>query len=443
MTIKVALIGRPNVGKSTLFNRLVGKKVSLTHPTPGVTRDRKIIEAYVGDQPYFLIDTAGLELEASDKLETRMTKQSEKAIEEADLIFFLIDSRSGIVPLDEFFAKKLRKDKKKVIVVANKCESIDSQSSALEAYRLGFGDPLLISAEHNQGIVTLYEHILECLKNKTSEIQDNEKKPLNIVIAGRPNVGKSTLINNTIGEQRLLTGPEAGITRDSIAVEWTYKDQLIRLVDTAGMRKKSNITDQIEKLSVNDTLNSIRLAEVVVLVLDSTMILEKQDLLIAQHVIEEGRLLMIAINKWDLVKDSEKESLQKLKDRLQTSLTQIKGIPYLTLSGIKGDSLSKIIPDVHDIYEKWNVRLSTSVLNTYLEELLIRHPPPLVRGRRLKIRYITQIKSRPPTFALWVNFSKDVPNSYIRYLSNEFRKKFSLEGIPLRFVLRKSKNPYV
>ena len=460
MSFSVAIIGRPNVGKSTLFNRLVGKRVAIVDDMPGVTRDRREGEGFIADMSFTIIDTAGLENIHDDSLESRMREQTETAFLEADVALMMIDARAGVTPDDEHYAGWLRRHKTPVIVLANKCEGRAGQAGMLEAYSLGFGDPVPFSAEHGEGMSDLYDALrpymeadeakaaqaafdAEKLQDSGDEADDEKvmAHPLQLAIVGRPNVGKSTMINKLLGEDRLLTGPEAGITRDSISVPWTYKDRDFRLVDTAGLRRRAKVTEKVESLSGAETRRAIDYAQVVVLVLDAEDMLEKQDLTIARNVIEEGRALVLAVNKWDLIKN-QNEALDKLHDRLQTSLPQVRGIPIVTLSGKTGRGLDKLLVAVLDVFEVWNKRVSTAKLNRWLEEILAHHPPPLVSGRRVKIRYMTQPKTRPPTFALFVSHSKGLPESYERYMANSLREDFELWGVPLRIVVRKGENPF-
>lgn len=461
MSFTVAIIGRPNVGKSTLFNRLVGKRVAIVDDIPGVTRDRREGDATLSDLKFKIIDTAGLEDVHDESLESRMRQQTEAAFHEADVGLMLIDARTGLTPVDEHFANWLRRHNTPVILVANKCEGAAGQPGLLEAYSLGLGDPVPLSAEHGEGLADLYdalrpyadaaeEHLIEAQVSDDDAADDSGEeadddavmnRPLQLAIVGRPNVGKSTLINKLLGEDRLLTGPEAGITRDSITVPWQYQGREIKLVDTAGLRRRAKVTEKVEALSGAETRRAIDYAQVVVLVLDARDMLEKQDLTIARGVIEEGRALIIAVNKWDLIKNG-KEALDKLHDRLQTSLPQVRGIPIVTVSAKTGKGLNKILDAVLDVFEVWNRRIPTAALNRWLEHILEHHQPPLVSGRRVKVRYITQPKTRPPTFALFVSHAKGLPEAYIRYMANALREDFELWGIPLRVLVRKGKNPY-
>jgi len=452
MSLTVAIIGRPNVGKSTLFNRLVGKKLALVDDTPGVTRDWRAAPARLAGIDLTVIDTAGLEEAFDDSLEARMRRQTERAIEEADVALLLIDARAGVTPLDQHFAAWLRKGKTPIILLANKCEGKAGMPGLYEAFELGLGEPVPISAEHGEGLGDLFEALLPFVPpEENADPEDGADpadagviapgKPLQLAIVGRPNVGKSTLLNSLVGEDRVLTGPEAGMTRDAIAVEWTYKDKPIRLVDTAGIRRKARVDDKLEKLAVADALRVIRMAHVVVLVVDAEAILDHQDLTIARMVLDEGRALVIAVNKWDIVTDRT-ATLKQIDDKLQAQLAQVRGIPVVTMSALRHQRLDNLLDAVFDIYDVWNRRVSTSDLNRWLAGMTEAHPPPAVEGRRIKIRYATQVKARPPTFALWVSKPLDLPETYIRYLVNGIRESLNLPGVPIRMLTRKGKNPY-
>jgi GTP-binding protein len=465
MGLRLAIVGRPNVGKSTLFNRLAGKRLAIVDDRPGVTRDRREGFGRIADIELDLIDTAGLEEADAGSLEARMRAQTERAVSDADVTLFLIDGRAGVMPLDKHFANWLRKSGKPVILAVNKCEGRAAESGLGEAYSLGLGDPIPLSAAHGEGLGDLYDALEKYAPPTIPEQEEEEDefaiivdgegneveeeleeiidptKPLQVAIVGRPNVGKSTLINRIVGEDRLLTGPEAGITRDAITVEWEYGGRCFKLVDTAGMRRKATITDKLEKMSVSDTLRSIRMAEVVVLTMDANAILDKQDLTIARLVVDEGRALVIAINKWDAV-DDKAAARQRIEDRLETSLPQAKGVPVVMLSALTGKGVSGLMDAIVSIHAIWNRRVTTSKLNRWLESIVEHHPPPAVSGRRVKLRYGTQIKSRPPTFVLFTSRPDDLPEAYMRYLVNSLRKVFELPGVPIRLSLRKSDNPY-
>ena len=447
MSFTVAIIGRPNVGKSTLFNRLVGKRLALVDDTPGVTRDRRFAEASIASLEFNVIDTAGLEEAHEDSLEGRMWEQTSAAIDEADVCLFLIDSRAGIIPDDRTFAKILRKSQKPVILVANKMEGKPGESGYYDAFSLGFDEPVPISAEHGQGMADLHDALVNAVGEDIAypleeENEDSEENPLlKIAIVGRPNAGKSTLINQMVGNERMLTGPEAGITRDSISVDWEWEGRTIRLFDTAGMRKKARVQEKLEKLSVSDGLRSIQYAEVVIVVLDCTIPFEKQDVQIIDLIIREGRAPVIALNKWDLV-DDRQETLKELLLQSQEAISQVKNLKVIPISGETGEGLDKLMQAVQEVDEAWNRRIPTSPLNRWLEGVQYHHPPPAVSGRRIKLKYVTQAKSRPPTFMVSSSRADALPDSYVKYLVNSIRKEFDLDAVPIRLFIRKTDNPY-
>ncbi|WP_299392984.1 ribosome biogenesis GTPase Der [Pelagibius sp.] len=448
MTITVAILGRPNVGKSTLFNRLVGQKLALVDDTPGVTRDRREGEANLFGFSFRVIDTAGLEERFDDSLEGRMRSQTERALEDADMALLVIDARAGLTPLDEHFANWLRRSNRPVALIANKCEGREAETGLAETYALGLGDPVPISAEHGLGMSDLFHTIRSALPEavdaealEEGEEGDQAGGPLQLAIVGRPNVGKSTLVNRLLGEDRLLTGPEAGITRDSIAVDWVFEDRPVRLVDTAGLRRKARVTEKIEKLSTADTLRAIRFAQVVVLLLDVDEGLEKQDLTIARMVVDEGRALVIGVNKWDACRDRE-AALKGIRDRLERSLPQTRGIPLVTLSAKQGQNVDRLMRAVFAAYDVWNRRVATADLNRWLDAVTAAHPPPASAGRRVRLKYMTQAKTRPPTFAIFCSKPQELPTSYLRYLENGLRDAFDLPGTPIRINIRKGDNPY-
>jgi GTP-binding protein len=447
MPFTVAIIGRPNVGKSTLFNRLVGRRLALVDDKPGVTRDRRAGAARLGDLEFRVIDTAGLDEASDDSLEARMSEQTMRAAKEADAVLFLIDARAGVTPIDRHFAQLLRRVGGKVILVANKSEGRAGTAGAYDAFALGLGEPVPLSAEHGEGMADLYA-ALAPLASPTAPASDaaedtapESDKPLKIAICGRPNVGKSTLANKLIGEERLLTGPEAGITRDAITVDWEWQGRKIGLVDTAGLRRRPRVEEKLEKLSVADTLRAIRFAETVIVVLDATQGIEKQDLTIIRMIEEEGRAVVLAANKWDLV-GGAREAQTRLTDRLQTSLTQLQGISLVPVSAKTGKGLDRLMKAVIEADDAWNRRIATPMLNRWLAAVQETHPPPLVEGKRLRLRYMTQANIRPPTFALFASKPGELPQTYRRYLVNRMREDFALPGVPIRMMLRKGENPY-
>jgi len=446
MPYTIAILGRPNVGKSTLFNRLVGRRLALVDDAPGLTRDRRMSEFDLGERRVQIIDTAGLEEATEGSIEQRMREQTFAAMVEADMVVFMIDARAGVLPADETFAAIVRQSGRPVLLVTNKAEGRAGEDGYYDSYSLGFGDPLAISAEHGEGIGELLSQMDEVLGNcqplMPDEDEDDEDRPLRIAIVGRPNAGKSTLINALIGEDRMITGPEAGLTRDSISVELNYDDRALRLFDTAGLRKKARIKERPEHLSVVDALRAIRFAEVVVVLLDVNNPLEKQDLIIADLVAREGRALVIAVNKWDL--ETEKNArINKLRKEVARLLPQVKGVPVVPVSALAARGLDKLMKAVFEAYETWNKRLSTGKLNQFLDEALMRHTPPAPGGRRIRMRYMTQPNARPPTFVVFCSRPKDLPESYSRYLVNGLRESFDLQGTPIRLHMRKGKNPYV
>ncbi|HEV7457086.1 MAG TPA: ribosome biogenesis GTPase Der [Roseococcus sp.] len=438
----VAILGRPNVGKSSLFNRLVGRRIAIVDDTPGVTRDRKEAETMIAGRDVMLVDTAGLEEAAPETLFGRMRASSEAALEMADVAIFVVDVRAGITAADRAFANWLRRARRPVILVANKAEGRGGASAAMEAYELGLGDPIAVSAEHGEGIGTLMDEIAEHLPAPLKDdAQDDENRPLRLAILGRPNAGKSTLLNTLIGEERMITGPEPGLTRDAIASEFADEVGRIRVVDTAGMRKRARITHRLEEMSVAASISALREAEVVVLVLDALLGLEEQDIRIARLAEREGRAVVIALNKWDAVEDRA-AARARVADTLETSLNQLRGIEVVTMSAATGAGVDKLMPAVRRTHERWNRRIGTGALNRWFEHMLEKHQPPLVDGRRLKLRYATMPKARPPTIVIFGTRAEQVPLEYQRYLLNGFRTEFDMPGVPIRLQLRGTENPY-
>jgi GTP-binding protein len=445
MSFTVAIVGRPNVGKSTLFNRLVGRRMALVDDLPGVTRDRREGEGRLADLRFRVIDTAGFEEAPPKTLAGRMQAQTERSLDMADVGLLVVDAREGITPADRHFARWLRRGEKPVILVANKAEGRGALAEIAEAYALGLGDPVPISAQHGEGLAELYERLRPLIEAEDTpepvEAQVEAERPLQLAIVGRPNVGKSTLVNRLVGEERVLTGPEPGITRDAIAIDWDWRGRAIRLIDTAGMRRRPKIEARLERLSVADTLRAVRFAGTVVLVLDALQPLERQDLTIAALVAEEGRALVLALNKWDAIGDRE-ATLAGVRDRLERSLPQLQGIALIPVSALSGQGLDPLMKAVFAADAVWNRRVPTPALNRWLAMTQERHPPPLVGARRLRLRYITQVNTRPPSFALFASKPGELPDSYRRYLVNGLREAFDLPGVPIRLMLRKGENPY-
>lgn len=463
MSFSVAIVGRPNVGKSTLFNRLTGRRTALVSDMPGLTRDRREGEGEMGGHELTIVDTAGLEDAAEGSVASRMRQQSEAAIGKADAIVFVIDARSGVVPADKAFARVARGSGKPIILVANKCEGRSGQGGFYEAFELGLGEPVAISAEHGEGIGDLEEAVLAALgleakppKSRKSRRNDDDdaeapaipddaeahaSAPIRIAVVGRPNAGKSTLVNAILGEDRMLTGPEPGLTRDSIATDLEWKGRAIKLFDTAGLRRKARITEVAEKLSASDAVRAIRFAEVVVLLIDAERPFEQQDLTIGNMVIEEGRALVIAINKWDLVEHKQK-TLKDLRETVTEKFADAQGVTLATISALSERGVDRLMDSIVEAHRVWNRRISTSELNRWLQEAVIRHAPPAAKGRRIRLRFMTQPSSRPPTFVAFCSQPSDLPKSYLKYLVNGLREAFDLPGTPIRFNLRKGGNPY-
>jgi GTPase len=449
----VAIVGRPNVGKSTLFNRLVGRRLALVDDRPGVTRDRREGEARLGDLAFRAIDTAGFEEAEEESLKGRMRTQTEAAVTEADAVLLMLDARAGVLPDDRAFADALRRAGKPVIVVANKSESRAGEAGYYEAFELGLGEPVAVSAEHNEGMATLYDALREVLAREpaeseadlaeaeAAEVESEAARPIRVAVVGRPNAGKSTLINALIGEERLITGPEAGITRDAIAVDFEHSGRRFELYDTAGLRRRGRVEDKLERLSAADALRAIRFAEVVILLLDATHPWEQQDLRIADLVLKEGRALVIAMNKSDLVPRADLAP-KKLRDEADHWLPQANGMPVVAVSGKVGEGLDRLIEEVVALYAVWNRRTSTAALNRWLRGVIEQNSPPAVAGKVIKLRYITQPKARPPSFILFGTRTSALPESYTRYLVNALRETFDLPGVPIRLAFRESDNPY-
>jgi len=449
MSFTIAIVGRPNVGKSTLFNRLVGARRALVDDQPGVTRDRREGEGRLGDLSFRVIDTAGLENAAPSSLSGKMQAQTAAAVAQADAVLFLVDARTGAMPADRSFADLVRKSGKPAILVANKSEGRAGEAGALETYALGLGDPVSISAEHGEGLAGLYDALRAALPEATAKADDHgeaapaeaAEKPIRIAVVGRPNTGKSTLINRLLGEERLLTGPEAGITRDAIAVDLNWRGRPMRIHDTAGLRRRSRVEQKLEKLSIADTLNAIRFAEVVIVLIDAQTPFEEQDIRIADLVEREGRAIVVGFNKVDLV-ERQPGIRPRLREEVDRVLPQIKGVPVVALSAHTGEGLDRLMAAVIEAHAVWNRRVPTAALNRFLSHASETHPPPAIRGRRVRLDYMTQPKSRPPTFVLFSSRASALPETYRRYLVNGLREAFALPGTPIRLTLRSKANPY-
>jgi GTP-binding protein len=438
---RIAILGRPNVGKSTLFNRLVGRKIAIVDDTPGVTRDRKEAEAMIGGVPVLLADTAGLEEAAPDTIPGRMRASSEAALRQADLVIFVVDARAGVTPADRAFANWLRRASLPVLLVANKAEGRLGTQAAMEAYELGLGDPLPVSAEHGEGIGGLHDEVRDRLTATGRAPRDGADRPLRLAVVGRPNAGKSTLVNTLLGEERMITGPEPGLTRDAVQLEFADAEGPVRLVDTAGMRKKARIEQKLEQMSVAATLAALKEAELVVLVVDALLGMDEQDLRIARLAEREGRAVVIAFNKWDAVEDRA-AARKRLEDVLTASLAQLRGIAVVPLSAATARGVEKLMPAVREVHALWNRRVPTGALNRWFETMKERHQPPLVDGKRIKLRYATMPKARPPTIAVFGTRAELLPEDYRRYLVNSFREAFDMPGVPIRLNLRRTDNPY-
>ena len=438
----VSIVGRPNVGKSTLFNRLVGKRLALVDDRPGVTRDRREGDASLLGLEFRIIDTAGFEDEDPHSLPGRMRQQTEAAVRDADAALFMVDARDGLTPLDEEIGRWLRAEKTPVIVVANKAEGRAAESGIFEAFRLGLGDPVALSAEHGEGLADLFAALQPMVeREEVEQVEDDDDAPLKIAIVGRPNAGKSTLVNRLLGEERMITGPEAGITRDSISLQWEWNGNPVQLVDTAGLRKRAKVDDKLERLSAADTRRAIDYAEVVVLLLDATRGLEAQDLRIASQVIEEGRALILALNKWDVAEHAS-SLFNGVKAALEEGLSQLRNVPLLTVSAKTGKGTDMILKVAFEMREAWSRRVPTGELNRWFERAIDANPPPAPKGQRIKLRYITQVKNRPPSFVVFGNRTDELPDSYRRYLLNAMRRDLDLGAIPLRLEFRGRSNPF-
>ena len=448
----VAIVGRPNVGKSTLFNRLIGRREAIVDKTPGVTRDRREGEASLGGLEFNVIDTAGFETAGGESLEARSWVQTEAAVADADAVLLVIDAISGITPADEEFAQLVRAQHLPVVLVANKCEGGASDSGFYEAFGLGFGEPVAVSAEHALGLADLYEALAPILNSSAENLDDPSKeeegeddeiiemvdhRPLRLAVSGRQNVGKSTLINRLMGRDRVLTGPEPGVTRDAIHIEWEFQGRKVELIDTAGLRRRAKVTEKLEKLAAANTRRGVAKAQVTVLVIDGQSPLERQDLTVANMALDMGRSLVVAVNKWDMVMDRP-GAVKALEERLSVSLPQVKGVPIVTLSALTGEGVETFMPAVFNAFDLWSTRISTGALNRWLADATERQPPPMVKGRTIRFRYITQARAQPPTFVLFTNRPKDVPDSYLRFALNDLRKSFGFPGVPIRMTLRVS-----
>jgi GTP-binding protein len=447
MSASIVIAGRPNVGKSTLFNRLAGKRLALVDDMPGLTRDRKEAEATIGPRTVRIIDTAGLEDAEDGSIAARMSEQSLAAIRAADLVLFLIDARAGLTPADHQFAEDIRSTGRPVVVVANKSEGRAAEAGYYEAYKLGLGDPVAVSAEHGEGVGDLHDRVEEELAalgnvvdGATEEVAARDR-PLKLAITGRPNAGKSTLVNTLLGEERMITGPEPGLTRDSVATPFEWQGRKVELFDTAGLRRKSRVSERAEKLAVGDAINAIKFAEVIVVLIDVDRALDKQDLQIAALAEREGRAVVIGVNKWDLVEDRDKR-LREIRESVGHMLPQLKGVPVVPVSALSGRGTDKLMKAVFEVYEAWNRRISTAALNRWFTEAVDGHPPPAVSGRRIRLRYITQPNARPPTFVIFCSRPEALPESYKRYLVNSLRERLKLTAVPIRLHLRKPDNPY-
>ena len=443
MPIRLAIVGRPNVGKSTLFNRLAGRRLAIVDDRPGVTRDRRMAPGRLGDLDLELIDTAGFEDVDDESLESRMRQQTVRALEECDVALFMLDAREGVTPLDRIFAELVRVRNKPVVVVANKSEGRAGDHGAAEAHGLGLGEPVELSAEHGEGLGELYAAVLAVAPEPEEDDAEAERgdRPVHIAIVGRPNAGKSTLVNRLIGEDRLLVGPEAGITRDAIPVDWDYDGRKVRLVDTAGLRRKAKVQEGLERLSTADTIRAITFAEVVILVMDAANAFETQDLQIADLCEREGRAVVYCITKWDLVTDWSARTAE-LREQAERVLPQLRGTPLVTLSAETGRGVDRLMPAVFGVHRNWSTKVKTRDLNDWLAMATQRHPPPAVNGKRIKPKYMAQTKARPPTFVLFASRAEHLPDQYRRYLINSLRESFDLPGIPLRITIKSGANPY-